>query len=551
MTESGMAGSVQTLAAAQGNAGWGILTLVILGVLLFLVLFVGLFIASRYKRCPSNRVLVIWGKSGKQSAHCYHGGARIVWPIFQDYAYMMLEPLVIEIPLEGALSLNNIRVNVPSTFTVGIATDEVLMNNAAERLLMMNQQQIREQAQDIILGQLRLVIATLSIEEINKDREKFMGFIHENVTQEINKIGLELINVNVRDITDESGYIAAIGQRAAAEAINRAKVEVAEQEREGAVGEAMAVRQRNVRVSEERSLAEQGQKAAEQQQRIAVAKLEAEAVTGEVESMRDREIATAERQAETIAARKRAEQEQRVQVATAEATAVEGENTNSARVAESDAQLAQVRAESMRRGDVAKAEAQKAILIAEREKEIARLSKEQLAPQEIEKKRIEIAAAAEAEKRRLEAQGQADAELARYLAEAEGTRKVLEAKAEGYRQLMEAAGANPQVAPTLLLIEQLPALVAEQVKAIQNLKIDKITVWDGGRGSQVEGKGGGARGATADFLAGMIGSLPQVHELAEQAGIDLPSALGRVKKAGGAERDDDSAAPDGNGGGAS
>ena len=543
MTDSMNMIDAATLATTGGmisDGGGGIWQLVLIGagVVFFLLFFVGVFFAARYKRCPPNRIMVIWKQGDKSSSlKCVHTGGQLVLPVIQDYSYMSLEPLVIEIPLEGALSLNNIRVNVPSTFTVGIATDPILMNNAAERLLMLNQQQVREQAQDIILGQLRLVIATLSIEEINKDREKFMGLINENVTQEINKVGLELINVNVRDITDESGYISAIGQRAAAEAINRAKVEVAEQEREGSVGEAMAVRERNVRVSEERSLAEQGQKAAEQQQRVQVAKLEAEAVTGEVESKRDREIATAEREAETIAARKRAEQEQRVQVATAEATAVEGENTNSARVAESDAQLAEVRAESMRRGDVAKAEARKRILEAEREQEIARLSKEQLAPQEIEKKRIEIAAAAEAEKRRLEAQGEADAELAKYIAEAEGTQKVLEAKAEGYRQLMEAAGANPQVAPTLLLIEQMPQLVAEQVKAIQNLKIDKITVWDGGRGGssggQIDGKGGGAiRGATADFLAGMIGSLPQVHELAEQAGVDLPSALGRVKKAG-------------------
>jgi flotillin len=251
-----------------------------------------------------------------------------VWPIVQDYAYMSLEPLVIEIPLEGALSLNNIRVNVPSTFTVGISKVPVLMSNAAERLLGLGAQAIREQAQDIILGQLRLVIATLSIEEINKDREKFMSLINENVAQEVNKIGLELINVNIRDITDESGYIVAIGQRAAAEAINRAKVEVAGQEREGAVGEAMAVRERNVRVAEEKALADKGQKAAEQLKRVEVARLEAEAVKGEVQSKRDQEIAAAERTAETIAAKKRAEQEQRVQVASAEALAVDGENTS-------------------------------------------------------------------------------------------------------------------------------------------------------------------------------------------------------------------------------
>ena len=504
-----------------GDSGSGVLDLLpvlgLLGAVVVIVVLLLITVSTLYKRCPSNRILVIYGKVGaSKAAVCMHGGGRVVWPLIQSHAYLSLEPLVIEIPLEGALSLNNIRVNVPSTFTVGIATDNVLMNNAAERLLHLSSNQIREQAQDIILGQLRLVIATLSIEEINKDREKFMSLINENVAQEINKIGLELINVNVRDITDASGYIEAIGQRAAAEAINRAKVEVAEQEREGSVGEAVAFRERNVRVAEERALAEEGQKAAEQKQRIAVAKLEADARAGEAQSQRDQEVAIAEREAETVAEKKRFEQDQRVRVADAESKAVEGENTSSATVAESNAKLAEVRAEANRRSDVAKANAAREILEAEREQEIARLGKEQLAPQEVEKQRIEIAAEAEAEKRRREAKGQADAELAKYLA-----------KAEGYRQLVAACAENPQVAPTLLLIEQMPQLVAEQVKAIQNLKIDKITVWDSGRGQTIEGPGGG-RSATAEFLAGMIGSLPQVHELAKQAGIQLPGALGTI-----------------------
>lgn len=509
------------LLAQESSGNSGMFIIISVAVTLFVLLFVVLFLASRYRRCPSNRILVIWGTGSKNSAQCYHGGGKFVWPVIQDYAYMSLEPLVIEIPLEGALSLNNIRVNVPSTFTVGISKDPVLMNNAAERLLGLGQGQIQEQAQDIILGQLRLVIATLSIEEINKDREKFMSLVNENVAEEINKIGLLLINVNIRDITDSSGYIEAIGKRAAAEAINRAKVEVAEQEREGAVGEATAVRERNVRVAEERALAEQGQKNAEQQQRIAVAQYEATAVEGEVQSRRNQEIATAEREAETIAAKKRAEQEQRVQVADAEATAVDGENTSSAKVAESNAQLAEIRAEASRRADVAAAEARQKIFTAEREEELAKLSKEQLAPQEIEKKRIEIDAEARAERARREARGEADAILAKYEAEAKGIQQVLEAKAEGYRKLVEACAQNPQVAPTLLMIEQLPELVAQQVKAISNLKIDKITVWDSGSGKD-------GKNATSDFLSGMIGSLPQVHELAKQAGIDLPSALGKV-----------------------
>ncbi|MCB9845806.1 MAG: flotillin family protein [Phycisphaeraceae bacterium] len=488
-------------------------------------IFLVLFVMSRYKRCPSNRVLVISGKVGsKRASKCMHGGGTLVWPLIQEYAFLSLEPMVIDIPLEGALSLNNIRVNVPSTFTVGISTDPVLMNNAAERLLNLSVQAVREQAQDIILGQLRLVIATLSIEEINKDREKFMGLINENVAQEVNKIGLELINVNIRDITDESGYIVAIGKRAAAEAINRAKVEVAQQERDGATGESIATRERIVNVAREQSIAEQGKKQADQDRRVAVAKMEAGAVTGEVESKRDLEIASAEREAETVAARKRAEQEQRVRVAEAEAIAKEGENTSAARVADSNAKLGEIQAEARRRAEVAGAIARQKIADAERLAELARLAKETIAPQEIEKQRIEIAAEAEAEQKRRIAKGEADAVLLKYEAEAEGTRRVLEAKAEGYRQLLLACAERPDVAPTFLLIERLPELVAEQVKAVSNLKIDKITVWD-------TGSNGDGRNATTDFLAGMVGALPRMHELAKQAGIDLPGAFGKLNAA--------------------
>lgn len=519
---------------AAGRSGVdtsAIVPIIIVGCVLLLLFFIIIILVKQYKRCPSNRILVVYGRvGGKRASKCLHGGGTFVVPLIQDFAYLSLEPIVIDIPLDGALSLNNIRVNVPSTFTVGVATDPVLMNNAAERLLMLTTQQVRDQAQDIILGQLRLVIATLSIEEINKDREKFMGLINENVANEINKIGLELINVNIRDITDESGYITAIGKRAAAEAIERAKVEVAEQVRDGATGEAIAVREKTVNVARENAAAVEGQKQAEQRQRIAVAALEAEAVTGEAESQRNQEIAIAERRAETVAAQKRAEQDQRIKVADAEAKAVTGENTSRESIASSTAQLREIEAEANRRAQVAAANAREAALRAEREEELARLAKEVLAPQEIEKQKIEIAAEAEAERQRRIARGEAEATLAKYEAEAEGVRKVLEAKAEGYRQLMEAAADNPQIAPTLLLIEQLPELVREQVKAISNLKIDKITVWDNGRaGSQVEGKAG-AKGATADFLSGLIGSLPPVHELAEQAGIDLPGALGKVSK---------------------
>ena len=96
---------------------------------------------------------------------------------------------------------------------------------------------------------MRLVIATLTIEEINQDREKFLDLVNKNVNFELNKVGLYMINVNIRDITDESGYIEALGKKAAAEAINQAKVDTAIADREGSIGTANADREREVAVS--------------------------------------------------------------------------------------------------------------------------------------------------------------------------------------------------------------------------------------------------------------------------------------------------------------
>ncbi|MEM0913280.1 MAG: SPFH domain-containing protein [Planctomycetota bacterium] len=505
----------------------------------FVLAIVGLLIAfaiviwafSRFRRCPSNKVLVVYGRTrGQQAAKCVHGGLAFIVPLIQDFAYMSLEPITIEIELTSALSKKNIRVAVPSTFTIGISTEPAIMNNAAERLLGLNDREIATQARDIILGQMRLVIATLTIEEINQDREKFLDLVNKNVNYELNKIGLYMINVNIRDITDESGYIDALGQKAAAEAINQAKVDTAQAEREGAIGTATADREREVRVSEERAQADIGRKEAERNQRIRVAALEAEGVAGEADARRAQEIAVATQGARAAEGKKQAESEQRVKVAGFEADAVDGENASQAEIAKSQATLSERQAEARRRGEVASAEAARDVLVAEKEQELARMQKEVIARETIERQQVEISAEADAERERRVAKGKADAELARYTAEAEGIKKVLDAKADGYERLMAACAQRPDLAPSLLVIEQLPALVAEQVKAIQNLQIDKITVWDGGQG------GGDGQGSTAGFLRGLIGALPPVHELAEQAGIDLPDVLGKVERPAGTNR---------------
>jgi flotillin len=304
--------------------------------LLVLVVVTIIFLASRYKRCPSDKILVVYGKVGTgQSARCIHGGGAFIWPLIQDYAYISLTPMTIGIPLQGALSLQNIRINVPCTFTVGISTLPDIMTAAAERLLHLNQREIEEMSKEILFGQLRLTVASLTIEQINQDRESFLDSIRTNVSVELNKIGLYLINVNITDITDESGYIDSIGKKAASEAINQAKVDVAEQDKMGSIGESFATREREIKVAQNVAESEKGKKEAEANQRVFV-------------------------QAQ-------------------EANAVEGENTAAANIAAYNATLAVKEAAALQTGEVAKREAEVEIQKAQYKAESERLNAEEIA----------------------------------------------------------------------------------------------------------------------------------------------------------------------------
>ncbi len=276
----------------------------------FVILIVStiVFLAARFKRCPSDKILVIFGRvEGNRSSKCMHGGGTMVWPLIQDYQFLSLTPLTISIPLQGALSLQNIRINVPSTFTVGVSTDPSIMINAAERLLGLGQVVIEDMAREIIFGQLRLTVASLTIEQINQDRESFLGSIRSNVEPELNKIGLYLINVNITDITDESDYIESIGKKAASEAIQVARVDVAALQKTGAIGESDANREKTIQVASNVARAVKGEKTAEADRRIYVQQQEAAAVEGENKAKADIASYEAELDVKTALAHERAE----------------------------------------------------------------------------------------------------------------------------------------------------------------------------------------------------------------------------------------------------
>ena len=432
-------------------------------------------ILRRYRRCPSDRILVIYGKTGRSSsAKCVHGGAAFIWPVFQDYSYLDLKPISIECNLTNALSKQNIRVDVPCRFTVGISSEPEVMTNAAERLLGLSTDSIQSIATDILFGQLRLVIATMDIEEINADRDKFLASVSANVEAELRKIGLKLINVNVTDIRDESGYIEALGKEAAAKAINDAKKSVAEQNRFGEIGKAEADRDKDIRIAE---------------------------------TTRDTRIKTAE----------------------ANAHAVEGENQSKITIANSDAARREKEAEAARIAVAAeKVQAAKALEEAyksERDAELARAAREEatrkanvVVPAQIEKEKAIIDAEAEAEQIRRKAKGEADAIYAKMDAQARGVLEILTKQASGFQQLVGAAQGDAQKAVLMMIADKLPELVKTQVEAVKGINIDKVTVWDGGKGEN-------GKTATANFVSGLMQSVPPLQDLFKMAGMELPNYL--------------------------
>lgn len=506
------------------------LPIAVIAAVLFIFLFF-IVLVRRYKRCPSDRILVVYGKvGGGQSAKCIHGGAAFIVPVIQDYEFLDLTPISIEVNLVNALSKQNIRVNVPSRFTIGISTEPGIMQNAAERLLGLGQNEIQELAQEIIFGQLRLVVASMDIEEINNDRDKFLTNISQSVETELKKVGLKLINVNITDIVDESGYIEALGKEAAAHAINAARKSVAEKTRDGSIGEANAVQDERTQVAELHAKAKIGEANASQNERTQVAAANAEAKIGEAKANQNERVQTASAIALAKIGEAEALKDERIKTSEANARAIDGENIAKISIAESDALRREKEAEAEKRAIASeKVQAAKALeesYAAEQLAETARAERERssqmadiIVPAEIDKKKVEIAAEAEAENIRRRAKGEADAIFLKAEAEAKGLYEVLTKQAAGLDQIVKAAGNNSKDAVLLLIADKLPELVKTQAEAIKNIKIDKVTVWENG------GSGADGKSSTANFLSGMYKSVPPLQDMFNMAGMQLPDYL--------------------------
>ena len=496
---------------------------VILGLAVAVVLGgLALMLVNRYVRCPANKILVISGRvGGEGAARCISGGGTLVWPVIQEYAFLDLDPLRIDVKLPDALSLENIRISVPSVFTVAIGIEETVRQNAAIRLLNLTHPQVEATARDIIIGQLRAVIATMSIDQINRDREAFLQRVQHQLEPELLKVGLTLLNVNIQDLRDESGYLEALGKQAAAQAIQKARGDVAEQEKQGAIRVANAERDQSVSVASSQKDRDIGLEEAKRERAVRVAAIQKEQAVGEQQAAFERDMAV-----------KEAERAKRVAVAAADAAAIAGEAESQGKVVRTQATLAITRAEASQQSEIAQRtakaevervenEAQARAAIARAERVEAERRAELEAPAKAEKARMIVAAEADAERVKIAARAEAEATFARLDAEARGNLSIMEKKAEGLQKMVAAAGGNPDAAYRLLFLEQMPVVTQTLAGAISNIKFDKVVLWNGAGGAN--GPGG-----VSSLVEDLVKVLPPLMQVAEEiGGVQLPGIFGK------------------------
>jgi flotillin len=426
---------------------------------------------------------------------------------------MSLKPLQFDCNLQKALSSQNIRVDVPTTVTVGISTEQDVMQAAAERILGLGRQDIEDLVRDIVYGQMRTIIADMTIEKLNSDRDEFLAKAKGLIDTELRKIGLYLININITDIRDEAGYIVALGKKDQAKAINQANVEISTAEREGEIKVAEQLKIKNATVAETKKEEQIAIANAQRDQSISVARAESERDSKVAEAQKDRDI----------------------HIATYNSAARIGEIEANKKITVSNAELEVIKAQSQ---GLAQSAEERALAEIEKNKELARreaeearakrteaaLKAEQIVPAEISRQqklidaegyqlKLEKEAEANANQARIEAQGRADAITSEGLAHAkvieqQGLAKAsaekasLLAQAEGFEAMVKVAENNPQVAIQWKMVEQWKEIAAEQVKAFEHINLGNVNVMDTSQG-----------GTLTNLLTSLVSSVAPVTDI--------------------------------------
>lgn len=537
-----------------------------------LVVLSAIFVVSRYRKARPDEILIKYGKvRGNKAAQIVRGNGAFVWPIINAYETMSLRPIQLNLDFKQAISKENIRVDVPSNIVVAVSSDLDLQQLAVERLLGMSIDELKRLIAETVYGQMRIVIAQMSIVELNSDRETFQKKVMENVSNELKKFGLELKNINIQDIRDHAKIIENLGQLATATAEKEAQVNIATQKQEKmisiaeqsrleetkvadtikdkAIAVAAAERDKQVGVAEARSEQAARIAKAEAEQEVKEANARKESQIGQ--NLAEQEIAAsnsmlevkrAEAEKDAILGKNTAkedvaESEARLAVkqANANMTARVGANTAAEEVALSEAKLAVTKAEATRKKGEAEVIAEQSILkkkeqeqrdveMARAERVEAKYKADNIIPAQMKKKEVEVNAEATKAKAIIEATGEAEAIKAKALAEAEAIRlkgeaegaaraALLKAEADNFAQMLEASQLHPEIAVQFKMVDNYVKIAEHQADAYSNLKLGDVKVY-------------GNASTAGDFMEKLMHSIAPVLDITRS--MPLPGKLQKV-----------------------
>lgn len=473
-----------------------------------LVILTVISLMAMYKKCPPDEILIKYGKvgNGNKSAKIIHGNGAFVIPIIQAYTTMSLRPIQFNLDIKEAAAKGMIRTNVPTNVAVVVSKDPALQQVAVERLLGMNGNELQDLLKEIVYGQMRIVIANMTVEELNNNRETFIKEVMNNVDTELKKYGLELKTLNIQDIRDTAKIIENLGEQAKAEADKIAQVNIATQRREKSIKVAEQSKLEETTVANTNKEKAISVAEATRDKEAGIARAEAEKFAQIQEASAELDIRKAEaakksqlgqNEAEKDVAKSNAELE--VVTAEADKTAKIGRNKAEADVAKSNAELEVTKAEANQKEGEArvkaeavvnktKEEQEKLVQIAKADKVKAALTAEKIIPAQMAKEEIEIAADAEAEKSKRVAQGEADAILAKAKAEAEAVRlkgeaegkareAILKAEADNFAQMLAASEAHPEIAVQFKMVDNYVKIAEHQADAYSNLRLGDVKVY--------------------------------------------------------------------------
>lgn len=468
----------------------------LLGIFAAMALF-----ARNYITVPPSVVAIFYGRKhtvidekGNRATvgfRVVRGGAALRIPVLERVEYLSLNVISIPLRISRAYTKEGVPVTVEAVANVKIAGDDTSLRGAAERFLGMTTDKIKEVIFQTLEGHLRAILGTLTVEEINADRQAFAQKMTDEAAVDLRKMGVNIDILTIQQISDEQGYLDALGKKRTAEV-----------KRDAVVGEAQAQRDAMIKSA----LADQEGKTKRYEADVAIAA-----------SLRDKESKQAEFDAAVQA--KQAESQQAGPLATAVARQrVTEQETRIDQVRKQQEVLVQEQEAARREKELlatvvkpAEAERQASILRAEGQKQ-ATIIKAEATQKELEFEGAGEAAKIErigrAEAARVLALGEAEAEVIKkkMLAEAEG----LQMKAEAWKNFNEAAVVN-------LVVEKMPELA--QAFATQLSAIDKINIIDMGNG----GNGSGGIGRVMGTVGG--GMTAMLAMLKDQFGIDVAKLM--------------------------